>query len=807
MSSQVGPRNRVSVVLGLLLLVTLLPAAARSVTRQQAIDHVINNIIPTLDEEQILRAYALQSTTPAGVVVAQNGVEVLGSTPGFDTWFVWLDLKPLSHFAHPTKFLFLNASGANVTSVTEFDGDLWPTINGVTYYEDQDDRDTSLDLFWEDGAAAKPGAPRGAPKPDLQRGERLLREFRARLGQGNRTQATNSWGMIVTTIDTAKHAGVLADVHCAVETFESLGVTNITWSQNKNKANTLACIDSLPNNCDKLYVYWVGHGKKDQLVFSGETPLSPKDFACKLKDQGAKEYCLIMETCFSGSFLDEFAEKGLDGFHVTSTSDSAYTSIFSGAAAGTSPFDGAPYAHYLWDCLQGGLTSIDAHQWADSLVEVLRDSLTSSPDSTRWRKNWGGKYANDDDAQGEYVHTFASGGVGGTGVGEPFEFKVGRGCSTVCIDFPGIAGSDTCGNFTLSCAVNDGTGKKWIKKGTYNWNVGKTVYFRTYGLPNATGEYSIAMHSNKGGVRVGITWLSGTSTPVTTANSYVFNGNSIGWIDGTSAEFNPGLGVPGGFHFFSWNDGAPYEDIPAHTGPNWFETIQMQILLEPDPLRSFLYNAGDPALGYAENTILILQAAAILDPLNPTQTFPTANVGVQAFGESGDTYGPYQAVFEDLGPGKASPRLPGVSMQNIPPVIINLGTIKPEPLVISIAVPGPGFVAWDAILLMPETSIVTNVVVPGTPAHLLLAQNEPNPFNPRTTLRYELPQDGFVSLRIFDIRGRLVRTLVNTTQTHGPKQVIWDGRSDRGVPVASGVYVYRLDAASEVRARKMALIR
>ncbi len=87
------------------------------------------------------------------------------------------------------------------------------------------------------------------------------------------------------------------------------------------------------------------------------------------------------------------------------------------------------------------------------------------------------------------------------------------------------------------------------------------------------------------------------------------------------------------------------------------------------------------------------------------------------------------------------------------------------------------------------------------------AQNHPNPFNPATTLRYILPGRGHARLAIFDIRGREIAVLVDGLQTAGEHAVEWNGLSGRGYAVPSGVYLARLEAAGEVRTRKIVLAR
>ena len=99
-------------------------------------------------------------------------------------------------------------------------------------------------------------------------------------------------------------------------------------------------------------------------------------------------------------------------------------------------------------------------------------------------------------------------------------------------------------------------------------------------------------------------------------------------------------------------------------------------------------------------------------------------------------------------------------------------------------------------------------VTDGVPSRVVtLDQNAPNPFNPATTIRYGLPRAARTSLRVYDLRGRLVRILVDGVQPAGPHAVDWDGRDDRGASVASGAYVYRLQAAGQTRQRSMMLVR
>jgi len=88
-----------------------------------------------------------------------------------------------------------------------------------------------------------------------------------------------------------------------------------------------------------------------------------------------------------------------------------------------------------------------------------------------------------------------------------------------------------------------------------------------------------------------------------------------------------------------------------------------------------------------------------------------------------------------------------------------------------------------------------------------LDANMPNPFNPSTTIHYEIAQGGKASLRIYDVSGGLVRTLVDRSHNRGDYDVRWDGLDIHGRPVASGVYFYRLEATSFTQTRRMVLLK
>ena len=112
-----------------------------------------------------------------------------------------------------------------------------------------------------------------------------------------------------------------------------------------------------------------------------------------------------------------------------------------------------------------------------------------------------------------------------------------------------------------------------------------------------------------------------------------------------------------------------------------------------------------------------------------------------------------------------------------------------------------------------EPSVVVNVTLlsledlHGLPEEFAIHQNYPNPFNPTTTLRYDIPEDGNVSIFIYDMMGRQIRMLVNRNVSAGYHFIQWDGTNQSGSPVAAGVYIYVLQSENYRGLKKMILLK
>ncbi|MBK7366571.1 MAG: T9SS type A sorting domain-containing protein [Candidatus Eisenbacteria bacterium] len=100
-----------------------------------------------------------------------------------------------------------------------------------------------------------------------------------------------------------------------------------------------------------------------------------------------------------------------------------------------------------------------------------------------------------------------------------------------------------------------------------------------------------------------------------------------------------------------------------------------------------------------------------------------------------------------------------------------------------------------------------DVESPVVDGRVWLAQNRPNPFREPTRITFAIPQAGLAALRVFDLAGRRVATLVDTTLPAGVHALEWDGRNAAGGACAPGVYLYRLETPAGSQTRRMVLLR
>ena len=127
------------------------------------------------------------------------------------------------------------------------------------------------------------------------------------------------------------------------------------------------------------------------------------------------------------------------------------------------------------------------------------------------------------------------------------------------------------------------------------------------------------------------------------------------------------------------------------------------------------------------------------------------------------------------------------------------GTTATVPVAMRIKAVGSGAIA-----------AATEAIEGDVPGGFLLEQNYPNPFNPKTTISFEIGPQVLaepVSLIIYNLLGEAVQTLVHGQLGGGRHQYVWDARNNRGQPVATGLYLYRLQVGDQVQTRTMVLLK
>ncbi len=114
---------------------------------------------------------------------------------------------------------------------------------------------------------------------------------------------------------------------------------------------------------------------------------------------------------------------------------------------------------------------------------------------------------------------------------------------------------------------------------------------------------------------------------------------------------------------------------------------------------------------------------------------------------------------------------------------------------------------FELQIVFPVGQNVSTNEVALPPLTNLLKPNYPNPFNPTTTIAYSMPTAGHVNLAVYNLKGQLVKTLVNGNVNIGEHKVVWNGTDDNGQFVSSGVYFYRLNTNGRTETRKMMLMK
>jgi hypothetical protein len=113
--------------------------------------------------------------------------------------------------------------------------------------------------------------------------------------------------------------------------------------------------------------------------------------------------------------------------------------------------------------------------------------------------------------------------------------------------------------------------------------------------------------------------------------------------------------------------------------------------------------------------------------------------------------------------------------------------------------------AWmggNVILKRPLSEMISSVGKPDLPTQFILNQNYPNPFNPTTTINYSVPKSGIVKIKVYDLLGREVATIVNENKPAGNYNIEFNASK-----LTSGIYFYRMEAGSFSQTKKLLLLK
>jgi len=244
---------------------------------------------------------------------------------------------------------------------------------------------------------------------------------------------------------------------------------------------------------------------------------------------------------------------------------------------------------------------------------------------------------------------------------------------------------------------------------------------------------------------------------------------------------------------------------PNYTGPNHNIDLTLQLLKDEGWVLIPKCTPGVTTVNDVD-TLTVNQTATtwnIKIKVGNTGTFPATNVSAQLFG------GPAWLAIPDA--NGAYPNIAaGASAFNTDTYTLDITNWPGGPFQVAMQI------FWQDNCGGNHNSQVTVDLAPAAqptpvgnhPSYVnRLDTNVPNPFNPSTAIRYEIGESGRASLRIYDVSGALVRTLVDRSHNVGDYQASWDGRDQTGKAVASGVYFYRLETHDYAQTRRMVLLK
>jgi hypothetical protein len=270
----------------------------------------------------------------------------------------------------------------------------------------------------------------------------------------------------------------------------------------------------------------------------------------------------------------------------------------------------------------------------------------------------------------------------------------------------------------------------------------------------------------------------------------------------------------------------------------WLDAGGNDIFLTGDDLASDLAQAGTVTLDLLENYLGVGLLTNDVRPLIGTQTAPLVKAtgsnpvfdnvlqswiayggcaGINTF-DAVEVKTGSQRIAEFTNPAGATGAY-SYSAATLNPTAGLLGTsrvismpydlmfVYTDPSAAGNALPARALMLKDVLKYFGVTGD-PGAVTPVLPGIAFATSNYPNPFNPSTTIKYSMPKAGHLSLNVYNVRGQLVKTLIDGNRPAGADQtIVWDGTNNQGSAVSSGVYFYEARTNGEVKVQKMALVK
>jgi hypothetical protein len=276
--------------------------------------------------------------------------------------------------------------------------------------------------------------------------------------------------------------------------------------------------------------------------------------------------------------------------------------------------------------------------------------------------------------------------------------------------------------------------------------------------------------------------------------------------------------------YFDWDvDGATYDQ---NTGAVSFENVQIAGINGGNPYDaefSYIWNANTASFGYVGSVPLsqnyFLASRIANQPSEVYDLMTEANkFNYMSERRATDPYGPGGAnddkgIFFGLGGGTGGTGTVPDTGFSIPAggtVTVGFAIVGGDDLADFIANGTTAVQKWadlgnNIIVFEFVTGIEDEMF--GIPDEFALHQNYPNPFNPSTTIKYDLKHNTNVKIKVYDMLGREIKTVINENQTAGYKKAIWDGTNNSGQKISTGLYFYKLVTGDFVKTRKMVFIK